>query len=1284
MNADPHVRFLGIPATNDVYRLLALTPGQQNRTAIERALQSQLMRVARHPEGKTPQGLAMQQRLREAAAYLLGTPAPAAPSSTPAPSPPARSPSAHPAAPTTAPSLQSVPQQQTQQQQRRTFPTQSGNRLQLTPFDRSVLAILVAYGGWNAESRARLVALAAAHNVSPTGLMTVVSGLNNYARAGGTRFDVGSITQGASRFENLPELNPRSNEQPAGNGSAITTLAPEFHEGGTWATIKLSMLFGTITIILGVFFVKLLTQDRSGPAPAPIADAQPLPAPNLPQVAARGNSDSATDGTSTFTETLRNPFTELLSFKGTEIPDTSAAALDQSPRLPDLFDELSRKLAVNATPSAASMQDWRYLNEQASIAWPLADAPTVGAIRAEFFDVLSAVSGQPSVLDEFIRIFQSPALSIDDPLDVWRGAWIAGMLGETASRIDLAASLRESARAAHDALFKQHIPEDAIGAAHSARTWLNEAATKLIAETPYDAIAFDRWELWITAQRVVERNNPTAFSLAMFDAAVAILHEPHDLSHNGPLTHVLGRLLSEVDFTNTPTLRDRVFALFDDASISNQSLRSLSGLLVHAPNAPWFTADMLISARPDPARTRDVVRLLGQRWPAAERPATQHQGAAIAVNDALGRKWRDLVGKQLTAARDLKQPTQLEPLALAHRLIELVWLSEAAAALAANDVTAADTALHRAENGWQYVAILQQQRQPFAPPPQQPGQPATPTGPSTPLGTGGGNQLSSADGVWTAAYQAARRNSGEQMTLLTQLRQSNATDLGPIDARALVTEAYGSPAQELRETAQSIILEIFARGPNITLAMLDHFVEVGNRSSAGDFIETFLGGRLPDVRDPDWRRTVRLRLLRRALETNIEKGDELNAIAKLIADSAATQHSMIGQRGNAAVSSPSAADTAESLLAVALGERASTLTAATAVPHTWPIINRRAATRNMLATGPLERFVSAQVAVVETLCYITVAEQPTTAARAAAILEEASSARARSPRVLEQAVYTELAILRIWLLRIAPENADRNAHLPSPAHGRKSLARPRIIAQDDSATSSRWKLRLEALTPSDPEAYFLLAEEVADAAADDNERDLARHLFSLAAVLDPARLGNSAALALADLARDRTEKRAFLALAELMAQRRSEPDWSLKSVSTATTIDAGAAFELSEALSHYRLGQGARAERTLANDTPAAQLLDRFGDSIGGANRIRENLRHYRSGISPIKTHNELITMLRFEIALLEASEGLSWSSDLLLHRGQPLIEVDPSSLEETLHVDPTRNLYRNGRWVSE
>ena len=74
------------------------------------------------------------------------------------------------------------------------------------------------------------------------------------------------------------------------------------------------------------------------------------------------------------------------------------------------------------------------------------------------------------------------------------------------------------------------------------------------------------------------------------------------------------------------------------------------------------------------------------------------------------------------------------------------------------------------------------------------------------------------------------------------------------------------------------------------------------------------------------------------------------------------------------------------------------------------------------------------------------------------------------------------------------------------------------VTRQAAAPSSRWEERLARLDPLRPLDYLELAEEVADAAQDDDERELARQLCGLAGALDTERFGRSAMLAIAALA----------------------------------------------------------------------------------------------------------------------------------------------------------------------
>ena len=225
-----------------------------------------------------------------------------------------------------------------------------------------------------------------------------------------------------------------------------------------------------------------------------------------------------------------------------------------------------------------------------------------------------------------------------------------------------------------------------------------------------------------------------------------------------------------------------------------------------------------------------------------------------------------------------------------------------------------------------------------------------------------------------------------------------------------------------------------------------------------------------------------------------------------------------------------------------------------------------------------------------------------------------------------------------------------------------------------------WTPRLEALAPEQPMAYFELAEEVADAARDEAGRALARHLLGLAGALDPTRLGRSACLALADLAIDEHVRRRYQALATLLDRRGGVGGWSR---APEDEIDRGAALALAEALSHYRTGHGGRALAAL-RDPGAMALLQQHGDVLrGGAERFLADCRLYRGQSRPYVSDQDLVRMLRLEVALLAGHER-SWADELLLAGGRPLVDVDPGRLEETLGANPSRPYWRRGEWRGE
>jgi hypothetical protein len=271
------------------------------------------------------------------------------------------------------------------------------------------------------------------------------------------------------------------------------------------------------------------------------------------------------------------------------------------------------------------------------------------------------------------------------------------------------------------------------------------------------------------------------------------------------------------------------------------------------------------------------------------------------------------------------------------------------------------------------------------------------------------------------------------------------------------------------------------------------------------------------------------------------------------------------------------------------------------------------------------------------------------------------------------------------------------------------------------------RTRLEALDPSKPEGYFLLAEEIAADADSPGLREIARHLYVLAYELDAARpagvngaaapgvrLGPSVCLGLAAVADRPGERRWLVAIAKSMDQRWTDARGPA-SAPERTADDAS--FEAATAIGLARAGEGRRAEPLL--DKPAvAEVIAKYDNapSPGGAinsltSFLRKAIRDWpvcpqcknrrvvpkgqgskpgevvlcdtcRGNPGPNISDDELVRQLRVESSLLHGAHR-SWSAQVTADGGAPLRDLDPGELAPTYGVDPTKPLWRAGGWVA-
>lgn len=216
--------------------------------------------------------------------------------------------------------------------------------------------------------------------------------------------------------------------------------------------------------------------------------------------------------------------------------------------------------------------------------------------------------------------------------------------------------------------------------------------------------------------------------------------------------------------------------------------------------------------------------------------------------------------------------------------------------------------------------------------------------------------------------------------------------------------------------------------------------------------------------------------------------------------------------------------------------------------------------------------------------------------------------------------------------------------------------------------------RLEALDPSDPRAYFELAEDLADQDAEESRR-VARRLFGLAGRLDPDKYASSAALGLAELASDARSRTRLRAAATMLPGGASSVPGRLR-----RNIDAATAFEVSEAFGDFRAGKMVKLRRML-EDPAIRRLLESSDDVLpGGVRWLEESMTSGRR--IPELSNSDQLAMLRFELMLLESGRP-SWSTLLAVEGDPALLEFDAAGMERLLLDEETiRPVRRDRRWV--
>lgn len=1014
MSHPPLLRFLGLEESASDRALLGIdedTPLTSEQ--ITAVLAERLASLDRHPGAHSPAAAIVRRRLGEAAGRLIAGSVVVPAHATPKPPPSfagkeetEESPDVRQEDPPPPPRRVAAPRSQEKKDSgHRPIRPGEGSIAGLTDFDRMVLAILVGSGGWNAASRSRLIGLASRRGLNPKGLLRIVSGLAQLLHGGGFETIAGTkraINVAAPLRYDLPQ--PSRLESTMNQISAA--LATEFRAETSGARMRVAIYFSISTIMLIALFAIALSlpspaiqrarkQDARDAALAEVRAAAALSEPSEPETLIYPGMEAfggAIDDPTRAIELVPQKIWSVSpNFRADARPRAEILRAHDVSDWIALLQVITRKASLpQAGDNIALRREYGSFVDDAGRCWPLLDP----ALRAQLVTALVepvGVAASPRLRTDLVMILAERLDEIDHPLDIWRSSWSSGVLGSIASGV----RQPEGARAAASEILmldlgprrRTRAPSDQPFESTVGRK-LDAVAPELVAiaeQNPEQAYAF--WEYWIEAQRTIRRG--TSLDAALLDAIDVILRESDALERSGPMVNILGRLVSELEFSaraNDPELMQaNVRAWLKDETIPSDHVWVLSSMLAQSVDVPWWDASFVVS----PGATMEVrgwyADLVDASWPRlseSDRP----RGIPVPAQQL------DRLNVIVEALDVMPRPES--DAAAMYRLLTWAHVTAAAEALESGDTDGSLEEISLAEAMLHEPLVLL----------------AHPAELTDSIGRSTGH-----DGVWTEEWIRMRRDPTDRQAALRYLKQRTDGDLGPVDSATLASEAFRGVPRELRLLAQETIIEKFSLGPNMAFALLDIFEFAPRNQDTAGFIGRLTGASLPALSSDHWRESARLALVRHAtflLES------EMHDVDRLAANYRSVLHARLDRLGGDPYALRRNAGELAAAITDLVNDRAEDQYVSDPIPATLTELDRRRSVRWASANGEPQQLAAELSALGDLATYQTAGLRPDLRRLISERHSDLTSRVAVAPDVLEQVFLLERAIAEMILMRL--------------------------------------------------------------------------------------------------------------------------------------------------------------------------------------------------------------------------------------------------------------------------
>lgn len=775
---------LGVPETNDHRRILGVQKNRHDVIAIDTALRRRIAQLYSHPNGRTKEAADVKE-------YLEGI----------------------------ANSLKASAIKE---------PISRHQEPELTPLDQTILAVLISQGGWNRQSRARLVAVAASYEITVGGLMRILEALGESARSG--EGPLSKKRRSSTRPSRDWTVVPKSTPSLVDDFISKTAkkFAPEFDSSSPVMTVKIAVLFGLLTILAFVLSLRVLLAPDS---PIPVSE----------KIESDRNSNLIDNHESEIQQALIKPYDQYPQLIFEETDENMFQYGDQLisdvNTLQALCDEIELALLRGDLPKQEWIETIDSFIVLASNGWFHASPQTQTAIIDELISIFIESERDNVLIEKFTTLLKPNDLVLDDPKSVHRFVL----------KVELIAGIRCSQRLTPRLrAILTEIQESTVTTCdmEKARTKaLNILAKQLVTLTELEPRTTMLWQAWTGLVDSVT-NNAKRFSTYAL-AMQLVLESNIDLTRQSRTRDLLGSLISFVEWNDSIHTKEFLEFIYSSNQFPINKLWTIGYLITDTGQLPWLNKLLIIQPSSNHP-LQSLLQDLDSSWPKQqEEESAVHSYLSMPAgyNEELTDQWL-----QLYSNVNIKEDNTITFLSLRR-------LNEAASAIWQGRPGIAQRVLNSLnENNF----VLLDVSQTF--PPEQ-------------------------EGWWRDAFYEARNDIGLRLELIDLLIGIEATDLRPEDAERLASAAVTNPSNKIRRAATKVIIEQFPHGRNVAISILNQLHNSRAKHEIASLVSNLTEIVLPSMTDPTWALQARKALLQHAIALQSRTALNLDSVAYELAQS---------------------------------------------------------------------------------------------------------------------------------------------------------------------------------------------------------------------------------------------------------------------------------------------------------------------------------------------------------------------------------------------------------------